>query len=491
MANVNITAPIATATAEAIAPTVTAEPTEIWDNQEFGTDIVGKLYSDGSLHLEGSGAMLDFAWNGSPVYNDSRVGSLVVESGITTIGENSFYNCSNLSTVDIPTTITTIKRAAFRNCGVNEFIASHEFSFGAEAFRNNPFTTGVQINVNLTSATSVGSFGPFKDCGLADRVTIGSSVTSIPDDIFGDAGITDITFPEALLSIGGYAFWDHLLTELTIPKNVSSIGEYAFGLGFSNDGLVKTVYNHHEGNQTLGTGAFGGIGDDVVGDKDAYCYGANTNFVTAIEAEGYTVTYYDDLTAPTATAEAEAIAPTITATGASENVNITAPTATATAAAIAPAQITIPVTGVSVYPTSATIDENELLIVTATVEPENASNQNVNWSSGNTNIATVDSNGIVTGIAEGSTTITATTADGGYTASCSLTVEEYIPVEYTALKILENDLTTVVHTIDNTEIAELTIEKELGGNVGLSFAMPYTAEAVQYITAGRYIECEE
>ena len=83
----------------------------------------------------------------------------------------------------------------------------------------------------------------------------------------------------------------------------------------------------------------------------------------------------------------------------------------------------IPVTSVSLSESATTIKQGRATILTATVSPFNASNKTVNWTSSNTNVATV-SNGTITGVSAGSATITATTADGGYTSSCVVTVEE-------------------------------------------------------------------
>lgn len=58
----------------------------------------------------------------------------------------------------------------------------------------------------------------------------------------------------------------------------------------------------------------------------------------------------------------------------------------------------------------------------ATIIPSDASNLNVIWSSSDENVATVSSNGLVTAVDDGSATITAATAQGGYTASCEVTV---------------------------------------------------------------------
>ena len=83
----------------------------------------------------------------------------------------------------------------------------------------------------------------------------------------------------------------------------------------------------------------------------------------------------------------------------------------------------IPVTDLELDKTSLTLQETDSATLIATVDPDNATNKNVNWESSDTSIATVDANGKVTAISAGSATITATAADGsGESASCSVTV---------------------------------------------------------------------
>lgn len=84
--------------------------------------------------------------------------------------------------------------------------------------------------------------------------------------------------------------------------------------------------------------------------------------------------------------------------------------------------VTIPVTGVTVSPETASLILDEYLQLTADVLPENASNKKVTWSSNNTNVADVDATGLVIATGEGSATITATTEDGEFTASSMVTV---------------------------------------------------------------------
>ncbi len=82
----------------------------------------------------------------------------------------------------------------------------------------------------------------------------------------------------------------------------------------------------------------------------------------------------------------------------------------------------VPVTGITVSPTTASIKKGETKALTASVLPSNATNKNVTWSSSNTAIATVSSTGTVTAVAVGNATITATSSISTIKASCAVTV---------------------------------------------------------------------
>lgn len=93
------------------------------------------------------------------------------------------------------------------------------------------------------------------------------------------------------------------------------------------------------------------------------------------------------------------------------------------------ATCSVTVTGVAV--TGVTLDQTSITLtaigqtrtLTATVSPTNATDKTVTWSSLDPAVATVDAAGIVTAVAEGNTSVTATTVDGGFTASCTVTVD--------------------------------------------------------------------
>lgn len=85
-------------------------------------------------------------------------------------------------------------------------------------------------------------------------------------------------------------------------------------------------------------------------------------------------------------------------------------------------RVTYVVRGVSLDQYVLTLIEGGTAQLTATVEPSDATNKKVTWSSSAPGVATVDASGNVTAVAEGTATITATTDDGGKTATCTVTV---------------------------------------------------------------------
>ncbi|MED4492825.1 Ig-like domain-containing protein [Heyndrickxia coagulans] len=82
----------------------------------------------------------------------------------------------------------------------------------------------------------------------------------------------------------------------------------------------------------------------------------------------------------------------------------------------------VPVTGVTLNKTETSIVAGANETLTATVAPANATNKAVTWETSDSNIATVDKTGKVTGVAAGTATITVKTTDGGKTATCKVTV---------------------------------------------------------------------
>ena len=101
----------------------------------------------------------------------------------------------------------------------------------------------------------------------------------------------------------------------------------------------------------------------------------------------------------------------------------------------------VAVTGVSLNQTTATVEVGKTLQLSATVAPENASNQAVTWSSSDKTVATVDTKGLVTAIKAGTAKITVTTAEGGKNALATITVtNSAVAVKGVSLSVSEFNL---------------------------------------------------
>lgn len=86
----------------------------------------------------------------------------------------------------------------------------------------------------------------------------------------------------------------------------------------------------------------------------------------------------------------------------------------------------ISVSGVSLDKTEAALVEGEILQLTATVAPAEADNKNLIWTTSDEKVATVTAEGSVTAVSPGTATITVKTEDGGFTATCVLTVNKKV-----------------------------------------------------------------
>lgn len=106
------------------------------------------------------------------------------------------------------------------------------------------------------------------------------------------------------------------------------------------------------------------------------------------------------------------------------------------------------VTGVSLDRTQVTLGEGSYVYLNATVSPITAVNRAVTWLSSDSSVATVNASGRVTAVAEGKATITVTTVDGGFTATCEVTVEGAAPLRWQSAPDGSDIYTVSERTID-------------------------------------------
>ncbi len=120
-------------------------------------------------------------------------------------------------------------------------------------------------------------------------------------------------------------------------------------------------------------------------------------------------------------------------------------------------------------PTGIELDYNvrnmyigQVATITPYVLPETATSRDVTWSSSNSKIVTVSSNGMVTALSRGTAIVTAKTVSGNYTATCAITVGDKVNVtglsiDITNLNMLKGESATIVATVEPSNASEKTI----------------------------------
>lgn len=154
----------------------------------------------------------------------------------------------------------------------------------------------------------------------------------------------------------------------------------------------------------------------------------------------------------------------------------------------------VAVTGVSLNKNSTSLVIGNTETLTATVSPNDATDSSVSWSSSNTNVATVSSAGVVTAVAKGSTTITVTTTDGGYTDTCAVTVTAPSSVTFTAGTDIgtsggqnADSITKSGITFSGTKMATTTAEYRLYASSTVTFTSTIgKMSSIQFTKNGSY-----
>ena len=256
----------------------TISPTQTWESGD--TDV--KLYDDGTVIVskkagDGNGAMDNYnisndqcGWKNSL----TAITSIVIESGVTTIGNNAFSNCSslssvtfdgvstltsiggsafsgcsNLSSVTIPASVTTIGNYVFYNCSNLSSVTLTEglTTIGENAF----YKTGLTSVTIPASVTTIGNY-VFYNCSNLSSVTLTKGLTTIGDYAFYKTGLTSVTIPASVTSIGNYVFYNcSNLSSVTLTEGLTTIGYYAFSECSSLSSVTLT-----EGLTTIGDYAF-------------------------------------------------------------------------------------------------------------------------------------------------------------------------------------------------------------------------------------------
>ncbi|MDE7386155.1 MAG: Ig-like domain-containing protein, partial [Muribaculaceae bacterium] len=412
-------------------------------HHKYNMDDLTYMFSDCPLEKVYIGRNIEYycpsSYNGSidtPFYYNRKITEVTFGNLVTEIPENLFDQSLSLETVNFSSSIKTIGKRAFRGC---------------QSLKN------IVLPSELNNIEEYVFYG----CNSLNNVILPNTLSSIQKSAFGGCkSLTDIIFPNTLNAIGEYAFSGCLFDKITLPPTISFIGEGAFqgqtnltevyygtqkpvtnGNYFDNkvyedatlympEPVLENINSFYPWKRFIKRVAWdpsivnctsielnitewtGKVGDSIK--LNTIIKPDNTTDITVIwTSSNESVAKVDDLGNVTAVSIGNA---TITATCGSVS---------ATCLVTVEPIPTVLCSSLTLNHSKVTLYFGQGIVLNATVLPENATNREIEWTSSNPNIATVDSKGFVSNsaIESGEVIITARTTDGSnLEATCKVNI---------------------------------------------------------------------
>jgi len=153
--------------------------------------------------------------------------SVVLPASLKTIPDSTFIECKHLKSVNIPDSVTSIEKSAFDSCIRLESITLPNSLTSIDLFAFNHCVNLKSITIP-DSVTSIANKAFYGCCSLAS-VKLPASLSTITNCLFFSSGLTSVTFPSSITTIGPFSFEAcENLTSVTLPDSVTVIDDAAF-----------------------------------------------------------------------------------------------------------------------------------------------------------------------------------------------------------------------------------------------------------------------
>ena len=328
---------------------------------------------------------------GNAFLNCTGLKSITVSEGVTSLGSGTFQGCLNLSEINLPNTLVGIGQSAFQDCISLESIVIPESvtGIGYAAFSGCSSLTDVNIPSQVTSIRNA----TFSGCSSLEELTIPSKITSLGENVFsGCVSLKSMVIPDSVTEIGASTFSNcSNLEEVKLPQNLNRISANLFRYCDS----IETVV----------------IPNGVIAVDD-------TAFADCMNLKS--VTFPNTIS--TSENDGNGIGSRIFSNSPKVVASVIEGSVAHTYMRRNGYDFTLITTGINLDKPELTLNVNESSKYVAILSPYTiANNTSLTWQSSNPDVATVDANGVVTGISEGEATITARNSNG-LSASSEVTV---------------------------------------------------------------------
>ena len=221
----------------------------------------------GVLTISGTGKMKDYSGEDSPFYQNSNIKSVIIENGVTSIGNLAFSSCNSLIEVSLPSSIISLGVSAFSGCEnlMSISIPANVADIQSIAFAGCKKLTSIEVDSNNENYSSIN--GVLFDKNITELVcypagkndasyTVPNTVKSFAYGSFYDCeNLTSVIIPSGVTSIGGASFWNcKNLKSIVIPKSVTKIDLFSFNGCESLKDIYYTGTQDEWNNITIGDG---------------------------------------------------------------------------------------------------------------------------------------------------------------------------------------------------------------------------------------------